>query len=194
MSKASILDLVATFALGDADAITAAQYYDRRVYEIGRAPWLVSASLVTLTAGTAQYTLADDQLKMLGVFYDDRWLDRVDKTMLESWNASWRDEVGLPVAYTVEDEARKTYRLYPAPARPSGNFIFVYGSPLGLDYPPYAVLLLHTQAQSNLLEFMEMPVVWDVLDREYGHESNHRDDQFSDFAKQLATVLWEMIR
>lgn len=193
MSKSSILSLVQTFSLGDADPLTIEQYYDHILDDTGRAPWFVTASLVTLTAGTAEYVLADDQIKILGMFYDDRWLDRMDKRALESFNPTWRDERGLPVAYMVEDEASKTYRLYPAPAQPSGNFIFVFGSPLGLDYPPYSVLLLHTQITPDLLEFMELPVMWDVLSREFGHESNHRDDQFADFAQQLADVLWGMV-
>ena len=182
-----------TFALGDADPITAEQYYDHLMDDTGRAPWFVAASLVTMVAGTSTYALADDQIKILGMVYDDRWLDRMDHRALESFNPSWRDEKGLPVAYSIEDEATKTFRLYPTPDRPSGNFIFVYGSPLGLDYPPYAVLLFHTQLTPDALEFMELPLMWDVLAREFGHESNHRDDDYADFAQQLADVLWRMI-
>lgn len=194
MSRTSILELVETFALGDADRITTELYYDHFIQELGRAPWMVAASLVSITPGTGQYTLADDQIKLLGVFYDDRWLDRTDKIALESFNPGWRDERGRPVAYMVDDEPSKTYRLYPVPTQASGNFIFLYGSPLGLDYPPYAVLVLHTQALSNLLDIMEMPVLWDVLAREYGHESNHRDDQFADFCQQFSSVLWSLIK
>ena len=193
MSKASVLNLVQTFALGDADPITAEQYYDHLMDDTGRAPWFVAASLVTMVTGTSTYALADDQIKILGMVYDDRWLDRMDHRALESFNPSWRDEKGLPVAYSIEDEATKTFRLYPTPDRPSGNFIFVYGSPLGLDYPPYAVLLFHTQLTPDALEFMELPLMWDVLAREFGHESNHRDDDYADFAQQLADVLWRMI-
>ena len=40
---------------------------------------------------------------------------------------------------------------------------------------------------------MELPLMWDVLAREFGHESNHRDDDYADFAQQLADVLWRMI-
>ncbi len=193
MSKSSILDLVQTFALGDADPLTAEQYYDHIIDDTGRAPWFVTASLVTMVAGTSTYALADDQLKILGMFYDDRWLDRMDHRALESLNPAWRDEQGFPVAYSVEDEAAKTFRLYPTPNRASGNFIFMFGSPLGLDYPPYSVLLLHTQLTPHVLEFMELPVMWEVLSREFGHESNHRDDDLADFAQQFADVLWGMI-
>ena len=194
MSKASILSLVNTFSVGQADPITAEQYYDHIIDDTGRAPWFVTASLVTLTNGTSQYTLADDQIKILGVFYDDRLLDRVDKHTLESFDPNRRDHRGLPIAYTVEDEAAKTYRLYPAPNRSSANFIFIYGSPLGLDYPPYSVLLLHTQMFPDLLPYLELPVMWEILAREYSHESNHRDDNFADFAQALADVLWMMVK
>ena len=69
----------------------------------------------------------------------------------------------------------------------------MFGSPLGLDYPPYAVLLLHTIIVPDLLPWMELPVAWEVMAREYGHESNHRDDAIAEFSQQLADVLWGMV-
>ena len=68
--------------------------------------------------------------------YDDRWLDRMDHRALESFNPSWRDEKGLPVAYSIEDEATKTFRLYPTPDRPSGNFISSTALRWGLTIHP----------------------------------------------------------
>ena len=35
--------------------------------------------------------------------------------------------------------------------------------------------------------------MWDVLAREFGHESNHRDDDYADFAQQLADVRLGMV-
>ena len=97
----------------------------------GRAPWFVAASLVTMVAGTSTYALADDQIKILRMVYDDRWLDRMDHRALESFNPSWRDEKGLPVALLHRDEDRKTFRLYPTPIV-HRELHFVYGSRWGL--------------------------------------------------------------
>ena len=121
MSKASILALAQTFALGDGDPLTLEQYYDHLMDDAGRAPWFVTASLVTMVAGTSTYALADDQIKILGMFYDDRWLDRMDHRVLESFNPAWRDEKGLPVAYSIEDEATKTFVSILPPIVPRGT-------------------------------------------------------------------------
>jgi hypothetical protein len=191
--KADVTSLVSTLSNGDADAISVGHYYDHAIDDLARYPWFVQASLVTLAAGTAEYTLNDDYVKLVAVFYNDRLLDRVDDRALESINPYWRDEVGTPRAYTTTDEDSKTYRLYPAPDKPSGNFIFVYGSPMGLDYPPYAALLFHTELRSDLPVWMDLPMTFTVLAREYGHESNHRDDAFAAFCQGLADTLWIMV-
>ena len=194
MSHTSTIALVSALANGDADMITVEQYYGHLLDDLARYPWFVNASLVPLTAGTGEYTLEDSHVKLLGVFYDDVVLDLVNKRTLESLSSVWRDHVGRPTAYTVDDEDAKTYRLYPVPDRPSNNFIFMWGSPLGMDYPAYSVLLLHTEIRTELPDWMDLPVAFEVLAREYGHESNHRDDELSDFCAQFAQVLWSMIQ
>ena len=194
MAHASTISLVTALSNGDADAITVEQYYAHLLDDLARYPWFVNASLVTLTKGTAEYTLPDNHVKLLAVFYDDLMLDLVNERALEAQSEVWRDQIGLPIAYTVDDEDAKTYRLYPVPDRPSNDFIFMWGSPLGLDYPPYSVLLLHTEIHNDLPDWMDLPVAFEVLAREYGHESNHRDDEFSDFCAQFAQVLWSMIQ
>jgi hypothetical protein len=199
VSEATILDLVTQFSNGSADQTALGLYYDRLTQELARAPWFVLASVKTVIANTATFTLNSDadagpvEVKIVGVFYDDRILELMNHVALESLAADWRDHRGAPLAYTVEDEAAKTYRLYPAPAKPSGSFIFIYGSPLGLDFPPYAVLLLHTEPRRAFPDWMDLPAAWSLMAREYGHESRHRDDALADFSQSLADLLWSMV-
>jgi hypothetical protein len=199
MSEATILSLVTQFSNGSADPIALGLYYDRLTQDLARAPWFVVASVKAVTANTATFVLNSDadvgpvEVKIVGVFYDDRILELINHTALESVSAGWRDHRGAPIAYTVEDEAAKTYRLYPAPNKPSGSFIFVYGSPLGLDFPPWAVLLLHTESRRAFPDWMDLPAAWSLMAREYGHESRHRDDTLADFSQFLADLLWSMV-
>ena len=193
MSKASILNLVTQFSNQDADSVAIDQYYDHVMEWIARFPYFVSATIISLTAEDGDYTLADNHVKVLGMIYDDAVLDRVEERTLQLLNSSWRDEHGIPVAYTMDSEAAKTYRLYPKPGVTSGDLLFLYGSPLGLDYPQYALVLFHTEIRQDVLPWMDLQVLCEVLAREYGHESNHRDDSVADFFKQLGHVLWQMV-
>lgn len=193
MSKASILQLVTTFSNGDADSVAIDQYYDHVMEWLARFPYFVAATIINLTAEDGDYTLADNHVKISGMIYDDAVLDRMEERSLQMFNPSWRDEVGTPVAYTMDSEHAKTYRIYPKPRATSGDLLFLYGSPLGLDYPQYALVLFHTEIRQEVLPWMDLQVMCDVLAREYGHESNHRDDQVADFFKQLSHVLWQMV-
>lgn len=199
MSQAAILDLVTQFSNGSADPIALGQYYTRLTQDLARAPWFVVASVKAVTANTATFTLNSDadagpvEVKIVGVFYDARILELINHIALESISPAWRDHRGGPIAYSIEDEAAKVYRLYPAQDKPSGAFIFVYGSPLGLDFPPYAVLLLHTELRTTFPDWMDLPAAWSLMAREYGHESRHRDDALADFSQSLADLLWSMV-
>jgi len=199
VTQAAITSLVQTLSNGDADETAVGQFYDRLTTDLARSPWFVSASVKAVSRDTPLFTLNSDpgvspvEVKILGVFYDDRLLDRVSHRTLESLSPSWRDHRHAPIAYTVEDEAAKVYRLYPKPDRASGVSLFIYGSPLGLDFPPYAVLLLHTEVRPTMPDWFDLPAAWTLLAREYGHESNHRDDAFADFAQQFSDLLWSML-
>jgi hypothetical protein len=65
MAHASTISLVTALSNGDADAITVEQYYAHLLDDLARYPWFVNASLVTLTKGTAEYTLPDNHVKLL---------------------------------------------------------------------------------------------------------------------------------
>lgn len=199
MSHSAILDLLTHFSNGSADPIAVGQYYTRLTQDLTRAPWFVVATVKAVTAHDPTFTLNSDadagpvEAKIVGVFYDGRILELIDHLALESISPQWRDHRGNPLAYSIEDEANKDYRIYPAPDKPSGAFIFVYGAPLGLDMPPYAVLLLHTEPRTVFPDWMDLPVAWSLMAREYGHESRHRDDALADFSQSLADLLWSMV-
>lgn len=191
--KADVLTLVTTFANGQADPTAIDDYYDQDQSDLSRHPWLVGCHLVAVSANTGEFTLATDTGKLLAVFYDTRLLDRTTERALEQRSANWRDQYGVPVAYMTEDEPAKTYRLYPIPILPSQPFSFITGAPLGGDFPLYSAATFLTEIREDVPEWMEMALAWRILAREYGHESNHRDDDFAGFAQQLSDVLFSMV-
>lgn len=191
--KADVLTLIDTFSNGQADATAASDYYDHVMDDLSRHPWLVGCSLVPVIQNIGTFTLDTDQGKLLAVFYDDRLLDRTTERALESHNPNWRDEYGTPLAYLTEDEAAKTYRLYPIPLLPSHAFSFVHGEPLGRDFPIYSVAILCTEIRTDVPEWLEMAVAWRALAREYGRASSHHDSDFSAFSEQLSNVLFAMV-
>lgn len=194
MAKADVLALVTSFSNGQADSTLIDAYYDNDQSDLARHPWLVGGALVPVTAGTGEFTLDSTmQSKLLGVFYDTRVLDRTTERALEQRNPQWRDEIGTPVAYMTEDEPAQTFRLYPIPNMAGQPFSFIFGEPMGRDFPLYNVAIFVTEIRTDVPEWMEMALAWRVLAREYGHESNHRDDQFASFAQQLSDVIFAMV-
>lgn len=195
MSKATVLAYVTTLANGQNDLVTCAEYYDRTVEAMARFPWLTTASLVAITAETSQYTLSSTQAKIIAVFYDDRLLDRMAVKDTEAvFGPAWRDLRGSPVGYVVEDEAAKTFRLVPQPTVTSKNFIFLFGSPFGLDYPLYTVAVIHTEIRVNLPSWLELPVAFQVAAKEYSRESNHRDFKFAEASDKMGAMLLAMVQ
>jgi hypothetical protein len=176
-----------------ADATAIDKYYDEVVADLGRTEWLVTASLVTATAGTNEYTPPATAIDLLHLFYDDRLLYESKLRAIESVNTHWRDERGPPKSYIIEDETNKQFRLYPSPVVSSKDFIFMFGSPLGLDFPEYAICIVHTEQREVLPKWLEMPVAFAILSREFARESDHKDAQFADSCKALAEMLMKMV-
>ena len=81
----------------------------------------------------------------------------------------------------------------PAPDKPSKPFVVTYGEPTGRDYPPYAIMVLHTELRSLVPDWLELPVAFEILAREYRRESDHRDDAFATLCQRFADLLYAMV-
>ena len=194
MGRAEVLALVQDLALDQADAPSIDRYYDDIIYDLGKRPWLTEASLIATVAGTSVYTPADDLIRLLYVFYDNRHLYESSARELEStFGPNWRDRRGTPVAYYVEDESSLDFRLVPEPEVNSKDFSFVFGSPMGLDFPEYAVAVIHTRTVEDLPVWLELPVAFEILFREFARQSDHQDPTFAVTCKQIADLLMMMV-
>lgn len=194
MSKGSVLTLIDEMTLGaSTGSPVVSLYYDRVVEDLARFPWLTTTSLIAVTANLASYTLENGQSKIIAMFYDHRQLGKLSLAEVESLNRTWRNEQGDPHSYVEEGEAVKTFRLYPSPKVSSKPQSFPNSAPLGQDFPPYTILVVHTGTRTDIPVWLELPVALEVAAREMERESSHRDLEWAKQARELSGLLFAMV-
>lgn len=193
MPKSDVLQLVQDLSNGLADVTTSERYYHDTVFDLGKRNFLTNATLIPVVAGTGSYAFPVGAIDLLGLFYDDKQLDLLPLRDLEWIDPHWRDAEGPPEGYVRQDENDKTFRLYPEPDLPSKDFIFLLGSPLGLDYPEYSLAAIHTETRNDLPAWLELPVAFRILSFEFERESAHRDPAFAKLCNELSQILLLMV-
>lgn len=175
-SEARIKTLVNDYALAEEGTLAVDRYFDAVMRDLAWTEDLIEVSTDTIFAGQTSTTLSAVAVKIVAVFFNDRQLDQISLRSLESFDPRWRDQKGEPVAYTTEGELKKTIRFYPTPDSDGTLTIF------------------HTQIQVAVPQWLELPIAFEILSREYGRESNHRDDTFSQLCSQVSGLLLKMVR
>ena len=193
MSKASVLTLIQDLSLSTADATAIERYYRDVVYDLAAGGWLAQATLVATTAQLGSYSMPDTSVSLLGLFYDDRQLTEEGLRSLEAFDSHWRDIRGVPIVYVVEGETEGSFLLVPTPEIASKDFIFMFGRPFGVEFPEYALAVVHTETRDDLPAWLELPVAFKVLALEFMRESDHQDKDFAAACGQLAVVLLTMV-
>lgn len=192
MAQNDVLGLVSTLSGGQADATLAAQFYGEIVDSWGAANYLSNATLITQTA-TEEFTLPAPVRNVMGVIFDDSELGYLSLRELEALDPLWRNTKGpKPVAWTSEGESAKTLALYPTPvvaaAAPGG-----VPDPLGTDYPPYSIVLIHSESRTNVPVYFELPLALLILEREYARESDHADIELAAAFGETGRLLLGMV-
>jgi len=108
---------------------------------------------------------------------------------LNALKQEWRDEVGRPTAHVVEEETTKQFRLYPEPDIDSKDFIFLFGEPLGRDFPEYSVGIVHTEIRDDNPAWMDYILGLKVLAKEHQKDSDIVDPIFAKSCDDLANTL-----
>lgn len=195
VAKADVLQFIDDISQGQAESTLVDRYYDEVIEDLCRLPegFLSNVDLVSVTKGTAIYSYPSNTVDLLGVFWDDAVLRRAALAELESLDPQWRDHNGDPLVFTEEEISDESFRLYPNPQRASKAFSFPLGLPLGQDYPEYSVVVARTRTVDDLPAWLEWPVAFEVLSREFMRESNHRDPEFAALCRQLSLVLLRMV-
>lgn len=195
MSKADVLNLVATLSNGMADPALYDQYYNDTMFELAREDWSVEAAIIPLTVGQLEVGLdaavSQPIVNLLELIYDDRALEEVSLRELSAIDRYWRDRRGLPRSYVIEDEVRKTIALHPAPILNSNPNLGQTGESLGSDYPFYNLLLFYSYAAVAPWEppaYLELVIALRLLALEFNRESSHTDVEFAAAAQVLSDL------
>ena len=193
MSKANVLSLTSDFSVEQNDSSSTDAFYDDTLRDIAQLELLTGIRLVETTGGTPTYTIPDDVVKIIGMFYDDAVLGEATVSTLKTYSADWKAVKGRPFAYTTNEETKKTFRLFPEPDVSSKDFSFILGSPFGRDFPEYSVGIIHTQIREDRDNWLDIPITLRVLEKEFTQESDHQDLEFARQAKQLADLFFGVI-
>jgi len=198
--KTDTLALVQLLSNNMADPVTIDGYYNDVMYELGAENWFCDANIIPLTKGQLEVNLraalGPSLVNRLGLIYDDNQLEEVTLLQMRALDNQWRDRTGYPRSYVREDEAADTIALHPAPFVASNSSLYLYGEPLGLDYPTYNLLVFYSYAALEPQEpwgYLELAVALRILAREFMRESDHTDQEFAKAAQTLATLCKEAL-
>ena len=170
MSKTNTVSFVDSMSLDQNDASSTDTFYDDTIKDLAQANLFTNVRLIATTKGTSQYTIPDDVVVILEMFYDSSVLPQSTINSLNALNQEWRDLVGRPMAHVVEEETTKLFRLYPEPDLDSKDFIFLFGEPFGRDFPEYAVGVVHTEIRDNNPDWLDYIIALLVTAKE--HQKN----------------------
>lgn len=194
MTKAASLTLAAQLTLNQLDSDRLSPFYDEAIYALGALPSLLEFSLITVTQDQSTFTFPDNLLTLLEVWYDDRALDPMTHAELQALSAQWQEHKGPPLAYTEENLTLRQLRLYPIPPLPSDPLLLLhFGGAFGIDYPTGHVVLLATQFVQDLPSWLELPLIFRMLAREYALASPHQDQAFAQGCAQVGQLLMAML-
>lgn len=195
MSRADALQLVQDISLSQADPVLASHYYDEVLNSLGELDLITALELVEIDADDPIVDLPSQAVRLIGVFYNDSFLNRASVQEVEAFagNASWQSLKREPKAYVSERESERSFRLFPKPVEPSAAFDFAFGQPLGHDFPLNAAVVVITERRDDLPGWLELPIVFEILAKEYERESDHQDKAFADICREAASLFFLMV-
>jgi hypothetical protein len=191
--KEDVLALAQALANMQASPTTLDQMYDDAMLDVAGQALFNVVELVAATPGQAVYPRPLGMTDILTVFYDDSMLSLVTLRELEATHPDWRSRQGRPVAWLIEDQSNDEFRLYPAPLRAPDPVIPLHGAPFGLDYPRDTIAVLGSQARRDLPDWLDLPLAFLVVAREFSRASPHADKAFSAVCRQLGGLYLGMV-
>jgi hypothetical protein len=193
MAKADVLQLVDEMALNQVDATIIEGYYADAIVELAVLGFFSTITLIEVTKDQGVYAFPEKSTNIVEAFYDDTILYRETVNGLQAEVPNWRDASGRPVAFTSESETARTLRLYPVPDLPSRDFSFLLGSPMGTDFPEYAIGAILNETVTDAQDYLDLVLAFLILSKEYKRESDHTDFRFADLCAQFADFILGVI-
>jgi hypothetical protein len=193
VSQATVLALINAFGFEIEGVPQINGFYADLMWDAARWGVATSVQLVPTVRGTDTYAMPDTEGKRYMLFYDDIQLSVSSIMDLAAVNPDWRDERGRPDAYVTQDESEHDIPLYPVPDVNARDFVFLFGSPMGRDFPDRAIGAVMGERRDDLPSWLDVPLALGVLAREYERESDHRDVAFAGACRQMSNNLLAMV-
>ena len=191
MTKAATLTLASQMTLGQIQGSLLSTFYDDAINALGALPYLFQSTLVSLTPGQSLVSYPQDAINPLSLWYDTRDLDLLTNEELMAINPRWPDDVITPLTYTLDSVPLRTLTLYPRPSWASDPIPIT--DPFGPAFPRNCLTFLGTTFMQDIIEWLELPILFGLLAREYARESPHKDLQFASACQRLATTFMDYL-
>lgn len=194
MTKAASLTLASLLTLDQLSEDRLSPFYDEAAYALAALPYLMDVVLVDVTKDIGLLSFPTDFLHLLEVWYEDRALESMTTDELDMLTRQWESAYGAPIAFTTDQIDLHTFQLYPVPRLTSSDLLLThYGGAFGLDYPAGHAVLLATQIIRDLPSWLELPLIYSILAREYALESDHQDLSFAQGCAEVSVLLMAML-
>lgn len=153
------------------------------------------AAFITLTRGTVEYSFPTGFRLPLMIVFDDTQLAHARFDEALNFSQDWRNTATKPVAYIQDPVDRDKFQLIPPSNYASAG---VAGTPLAppSPWPTEALAFIGTEsntawAESCLVD-THLALAFEVIAREFGRDSDHKDSDLAQLAKSFASVFWQM--
>lgn len=177
MAKADVLTLVTSLSLGQDNATETAIFYDEIIREMGFLDVLTSTETIPIVSGVSVYTVAADTIRSIE-FHSGNYgfLTKTDGKGLGSiFGAEWRNRVGSPIAVSMDEEDDDAFRLVPIPDATD------------------TLTIIRTDRRDDVPVWLELPLAFEILSREFSRESDHQDIDFSTATRAISNLLFIMV-
>lgn len=176
MAQADVLTLVDDLSLGQANATEAAVFYAEIIRELGYLELLTSTETVAQEADVNTYELAESTIMDMEYYNSTGFLTKADGKGLGSvFGADWRNRTGSPVAISMDQEDDTAFRLVPSPNNSD------------------IITIIRTETRTDVPSWLELPLAFEILSREFMRESDHQDTEMATVCKGAANLLFNLV-
>lgn len=190
-TKAQLLTLAGTLCLDLDNSTTISAYFDDVIYALGQieSPPFVEWAQEAIVSGTATYSYKTDMIRPLHIIMEEKEIFEASRADLEAYDYTWQTATGTPFAYTEDDITARTYQLVPEPDFSSG----AAGTNWGSTYPADILALVYAQDRdADIEDYFALPIIFDILKREFSYPSDHQDLVYSARCAEIAEMLYKL--
>lgn len=203
MANSDINTVITQLGVMALDTTATNSFQDDVIFELSRGAHTGNlgqsgAAFVAITAGTERYSIptASGARTPLAIIYDDTQLLLLRKDEAWAYDEAWRKSLSDTIVGVVMDpEDRINFSLVPAPLR-TGDAISGQTPIAVTAFPSNNVTVVYAASDTTYpgttYDDFKLPIALEVLAREFGRDSDHHDEGFSQLARVMSTFFFGM--